>query len=241
MALTQRAAAGVFKGDMESATTSMLEALTESGRDVDAFVLDVSSVLAYSLAQSGQFLTARVYATLAMMASGYEGGQTSVSVLRQLNSSPSVNQLLKAIPPEIERPVDVDWGERYDEASSLLRSNKVTLAQTKLESLQRTVPGQPAVLSGLLTCAIWCGDIDAQSDLLKKLSDCESLDFEQRARYLAMSALVKPDMPDLSVGVLKLEAQIDKADEVEMAMLADSHFVALPAEMVSQMLSLIHI
>ena len=235
LALTQRAAAGVFKGDMESATTSMLEALTESGRDVDAFVLDVSSVLAYSLAQSGQFLTARVYATLAMMASGYEGGQTSVSVLRQLNSSPSVNQLLKAIPPEIERPVDVDWGERYDEASSLLRSNKVTLAQTKLESLQRTVPGQPAVLSGLLTCAIWCGDIDAQSDLLKKLSDCESLEFEQRARYLAMSALVKPDMPELSVGVLKLEAQIDKADEVEMAMLADSHFVALPAEMVSQM------
>ena len=50
-----------------------------------------------------------------------------------------------------------------------------------------------------------------------------------------MSALVKPDMPELCVGVLKLEAQIDKADEVEMAMMADSHFVALPAEMVSQM------
>ena len=61
LALTQRAAAGVFKGDMESATTSMLEALTESGRDVDAFVLDVSSVLAYSLAQSGQFLLSLIH------------------------------------------------------------------------------------------------------------------------------------------------------------------------------------
>ncbi|QDT09296.1 tetratricopeptide repeat protein [Planctomycetes bacterium K23_9] len=235
LALTQRAAASIFKGDVDAATTTMLEALTESGQDVDAFVLDVSSVLAYTLAQSGRFLTARVYATLAMMASGYEGGQTAVSVLRQLNSAPSINQLLKAIPPTIERPADADWGERYDEASSLLRSNKVAMAETKFESLQRTAAGQPAVLSGLLTCAIWSGDVEKQSELLKKLSACESLDFEERVRYRAMSALVDPEMPELSVGVLKLEAEIEKADEIEMAMTADSRFVALPAEMLSQM------
>lgn len=235
LALTQRAAASIFKGDVDSATTTMLEALTESGQDVDAFVLDVSSVLAYTLAQSGRFLTARVYATLAMMASGYEGGQTSVSVLRQLNSAPSINQLLKAIPETIERPDDADWGERYDEASSLLRSNKVAMAETKFESLQRTVAGQPAVLSGLLTCAIWSGDIEKQSNLLKKLSECESLDFEERVRYLAMSALVDPEMPELSVGVLKLEAEIENAEEAELAMIANARFVALPAEMLGQM------
>ncbi len=183
LALTQRAAAKLFRGEVEEGTASILEALTESGRDVDAFVLDVASVLAYSLAQQGVFLTARVYATLAMMATGYEGGKTAVSVLRQLNSSPAISQLLKAIPDEIRRPADVDWAERYDEAAGLLHNNKVVLAQSKFESLRRAHLEQPAILSGLLTCAIWRGDTDAQSKLLLRLSACESLDFEQRSAF----------------------------------------------------------
>tara|TARA_R110002049_G_scaffold305056_1_gene501002 strand:+ start:46794 stop:48947 length:2154 start_codon:yes stop_codon:yes gene_type:complete len=235
LALTQRAAAKLFAGDLEEATGSMLEALTESGRDVDTFVLDVSSVLAYSLAQGGMFLTARVYATLSMMASGYEGGRTAMTVLQQMNSAPTINQLLKAIPATIERPLDADWGERYDEATTLLRSNKVLLAENKFQSLQRTHANEPAVLSGLLTCAIWRGDAEAQSALLKKLSGCESLDFTQRTRFLAMSALVEPGMPKVAVEIKKLTADIEDVDQVEMAMAADSRFFALPSEMLGQM------
>jgi tetratricopeptide (TPR) repeat protein len=235
LALTQRAAAKLFHGDVEEATGSILEALTESGRDVDSFVLDVASALAYSLAQRGVFLTARVYATLAMMASGYEGSQAAVSVLRQLNSAPSISQLMKAVPSQIERAPDADWGERYDEASVLLRSNKIDLAESKFESLRRTLPQEPAVLSGLLTCAIWRGDIDAQADLLKKLSTCESLEFEERARYLAMSALVNPESPEISIPVSKLQAEIENTEQVELSLTADSRFVSLPAEMLAGM------
>ena len=235
LALTQRAAAKLFRGEVEEATASMLEALTESGRDVDAFVLDVSSALAYSLAQRGVFLTARVYATLAMMASGYEGGQAAVSVLRQLNSAPSISQFVKAVPSPVERPADADWGERYDEASTLLRSNKIDLAESKFQSLQRTVPSEPAILSGLLTCAIWRGDSDAQSDLLKKLSACESLDFDERVRYRAMSAVVNPDASDISIPVVTMEAEIKNAEEIEMALMADERFVSLPADLLAGM------
>ena len=235
LALTQRAAAKLFGGDLEGATGSMLEALTESGRDVDTFVMDIASVLAYSLAQGGMFLTARVYATLALMASGYDDGQTAVSVLRQMNSAPTINQLLKSVPDTIERPVDAEWGERYDEASTLLRSNKILLAQNKLESLQRTVSNEPSVLSGLLTCAIWRGDADMQSKMLHKLSQCESLEFQQRARFLAMSALVEPGMPKVAVETFKLTAEIESAEPVEMAMAANERFYGLPAETLSQM------
>ena len=236
LALTQRAAAQLFRGDVPAATESMLEALTESGQDVDVFVLDVASVLAVSLVQSGVYLTARVYATLAMMASGYEeGGQAAVSVLRQLNSSPQVNQFVKSIPEPVQRPADAEWGERYDEAIGLLRSNKVVLAQSKFESLQRVASGQPSILSGLLTCAIWRGETDAQSDFLLKLSNCDSLDFQQRVRYRAMSALVQPGTPQLSVPVAKLSCDIDDAEQVEMAMTADARFVPFPAEMLAQM------
>lgn len=235
LALTQRAAAKLFQNRVQEATASMLEAMTESGRDVDAFVLDVSSVLAYSLAQSGVFLTARVYATLAMMASGYEGGQTAVAVLRQLNSAPTISQLMKSVPSPIARPTDADWGERYDEASGLLRSNKIDLAEAKFNSLRRTLPQEPAVLSGLLTCAIWRGDIQAQSELLKKLSTCESLEFQERARYLAMSAIVDPAAPEISIPVVMLESEISNAEEVEMAFTADSRVVSLPADLLANM------
>ncbi len=237
LALTQRAAAKLFHGEVDEATASMLEALTESGRDVDAFVLDVSSVLAYSLAQRGVFLTARVYATLAMMASGYEGGQAAVSVLRQLNSAPTISQLMKAVPSPIARPADADWGERYDEASTLLRSNKIDLAESKFASLRRTVPNEPSVLSGLLTCAVWRGDADAQAELLKKLSDCESLDFEQRVRFRAMSALVNPEAPEISVPACTLGADIQNVEEVEMSFMADARCVSLPPDLLAGMRS----
>ena len=235
LALTQRAAASLFAGDTDRATESMLEALTESGRDVDAFVLDVASVLAYSLAQQGVFLTARVYATLSMMASGYEGGQTAVTVLRQLNSAPTISQLLKAVPQPITRPEDVDWGERYDEASTLLSSNKIDLAESKFQSLQRTVTHEPSILSGLLTCAIWRGDVEAQADLFKKLSACESLEFEQRVRFRAISALVNPQGSEVSLPVCTLNADLSNIEEVEMAMTADSHFAPLPADLLKGM------
>ena len=235
LALTQRAAARIFQGDVEGATASILEALTESGRDVDAFVLDVASVLAYSLAQRGVFLTARDYASLAMMASGYEGGQAAISVLRQLNTAPTINQLIKSIPEPIERPADASWAERFDEAATLLSSNKVNLAETKFQSLQRSASREPAVLSGLLTCAIWRGDVAAQSDLLKQLSECDSLEFEQRVRFRALSALVAEETPEISVPVLKLEAEIQNIEEIEMSMMAGARFVSLPADLVSGM------
>ncbi|WP_345324285.1 protein-disulfide isomerase [Novipirellula rosea] len=235
LALTQRAAAQVFRGDVKSATDSMLEALTESGRDVDAFVLDVSSAVAFLLGRQGVFLTARVYASLAMMAQGYEGSQMSGSLLRQLNSSPTLNQLVKSIPQPIQRPDDADWGERYDEAATLLRSNKVLLAEAKFQSLRRTLPDEPAILSGLLTCAIWRGDVAAQSDFLKKLSACESLDFEERVQFRAVSCLVNPDDKDLAAECFRLDADIESAEPVEMAMIADSRFAPLPAEMLAQM------
>lgn len=233
LALTQKAAAQLFKGDMETATGTMLEALTESGREVDSFVLNVGSVLAYSLLQSGSFLTARAYATLAMMASGYEGGAAAMDVLNELNRAPTIPSLLKSIPQPIERPASVDWGERYDEAQGLLRSNKIILAQTKFESLQRVASGEPSVLSGLLTCAIWRGDIDAQATILRSLSDCDSLGELERARFLAMSELVRADMPNLSVKMIEMAAEVDNADETEMALTASSKILTLPAEVLN--------
>ncbi len=235
LALTQRAAARLFHGEVEQATESMLAALTESGREVDSFVLDVASILAFSLAQRGIFLTARVYASLSMMASGYEGGQAAISVLRQLNTSPTINQLIKSTPATIERPSDAEWGERYDEAATLLHSNKIDLAEAKFQSLRRTLPNEPAVLSGLLSCAVWRGDVGTQSELLRKLSGCETLDDEQRVRFRALSALVDPESSEISIPVAILESPLDNVEEAELSLMSDARFVALPSNLLGSM------
>lgn len=235
LALTQRAAARLFRGETEGATESMLEALTESGRQVDTFVLDVASVLAVALMQQGVFLTSRVYATLAMLTEDYDGNRTALEVLRALNSSPSINHLLKSIPRRIERPSGTDWTERFDEADTLLQNQKIDLAESKFQSLQRTVAAEPAILYGLLTCAIWRGDTAAQAELSRKLAACESLDFEQRARFRALAAIVDPERTETSIAVLSLRAEIQQVDEVEMGLTASSRVVQLPPDMLAEM------
>ena len=234
LALTQRAAAKLFSGDMEAATEGVLEALTESGQDVDSFVLDVASVLAYSLSQTGNYLTARVYATLGLVATEYDGGQTAMTVLRSINSSPMVNGLLKQIPEPGPRPTGVEWAERFDEAQTLLRSNQVMLAENKFDNLRRTVPNSPAILGGLLTCAIWRGDLSTQQQLMQRLSECESLDHADRVRYRATAAVISPTAPELAVQSVQINAEVESTDEIVMAMGAESRFVDLPAESLQQ-------
>jgi len=231
LALTQRAAAQVFRNQIPEATESILEALTESGRQVDSFVLEIVSVLAYSLANTGQFLSARAYTTLALSAEGFAGGRTAAAVLEELNTSPAVNHLLKALPANRSRPEQVEWAERFDEALGLLRSNRIALAETKFASLARSYPGEPAILSGLLSCAVWRANGQAQADCLAKLSQCEQLDWIERSKLLATSYLVEPKLPKLVVELRSLKSEVDNITEAEIALQAHPLFAPIPERM----------
>ncbi len=227
LALAQRSASELFRNEPQKATLSLLEALTESGRAVDSFVLDIASILAYSLANAGLFLTARAYVQLPLTATGYEANQTAAMVYQELNSSEEINQLLKGVPAPLPRDDDATWGERFDEAMGLLRSNQILLAESKLQSLARTVPREPCVLTGLLTCAIWRGDGAGQSECLRKLSECAQLESLDRAKYLAMSWLVEPGQPMLTAESKHLTAEVEHIDQVEMAFQASPRFVSI--------------
>ncbi|MFG0288204.1 MAG: tetratricopeptide repeat protein [Rhodopirellula sp. JB044] len=235
LALTQSAAAAMFAQDLGKATELMLEALTESGQNVDSFVLDVASLLSYGLAGNGILLTARIYATLAFVSEGYEGNGMAANVLQQINRDPAVNLLVKFMPELLPRPDGVDWAERYDEAALLLANNKIVLAENKFDSLQRTAPLQPAVLSGLLTCAVWRGDYQRQIELLKKLSECESLSDDDRARYLATSFVVGPDSDPISVEKRTMTTEVDSIEETMMSLSSHPRFGELPPDFLQQL------
>ena len=231
LALTQRAASQVFREQLTEATESILEALSESNRQVDSFVLEIVSVLAFALANSGKFLSARAYATLALSAEGFDGGRTAAHVLQELNSSPAVNHLLKALPPNRPRPERVEWAERFDEALGLLRSNRIALAETKFASLARAYPGEPAILSGLLSCAIWSANDQAQADCLEKLSRCEQLDTIVRSKMLATSYLVETKSSKLAIDLVSLSAEVQDISQAEIALQAHSLFAPIPERM----------
>ncbi|MEM9367858.1 MAG: protein-disulfide isomerase [Planctomycetota bacterium] len=235
IALAQRAAARLVKQDVEGATESLLEALTESGQTVDSFLLDISSLLSLALANTGVWLTSRVYATLAVVSTGYQDGEMAKSVLQQLTGNPEINQLVKTVPDLLPRPSQAAWGERYDEAAALLSANKVVLAESKFESLRRTATGEPAVLSGLLMCAIWRGDAARQAELLERLSECEPFSQDQRASYLAMSGLVAASDTKFATPVVTIEYLVESADEAHLAMVASDRMVEVPSEQVKEL------
>ncbi|KAA5547199.1 protein-disulfide isomerase [Roseiconus nitratireducens] len=233
LALTQRAAARVFSGDMPGATEAFLEALNESGREVDSFLMDVALIVAMGLAQSEIILSARLYAMLAASSQGYQN-EDAEGFLSQIDSSPQVNHLLKNVPELMERPADADWGERFDEAVSLLRNNKVLLAQDKFESLRRSAAGQPAVLSGLFHCAIWRGDLEKQTEIALLLSQVESMDLELRWRYRAISALLKP-VGSIAVDTRTVRIEFENAEQAELALIASDRTQQLSAEQLANL------
>ncbi len=234
LALAQRSASELFHNNPGKATLSLLEALTESGRAVDSFVLDIASILSYALANAGLYLTARAYVQLPLTSQGYESNQTAVMVYQELNTSSEINQLLKTVPPPLPRDDDSPWGERFDEAVGLLRSNQILLAESKLQSLARTVHQEPCILTGLLTCAIWRGDADAQADCFRKLSECAQLDMHTRSKYLAQSWLVDPTKAMITTPTLALIAELVNVEETLMALAASSRFMRLEDELLVQ-------
>ena len=229
IALAQKSAGELFNGNVKSATETLLQGLNETGQGVDSFVLDVASVLSLAQAQSRWLLTAQMYALLTMSAQGYDE-QTASSTMEMIHGSPEVNLLMKSPPSMRERPADVEWGERYDEAAGLLTNQRMLLAEPKLESLDRQFPQQPAILDGLLLCAVWRGDVERQCELFRKLAACESLDFEERARMLAMSALADPEERGLSIPGKELTFEVEDAEQVSLECEAHPRFLHLPAE-----------
>lgn len=235
LALTQRAASQIFSDRISEATESILEALSESNRQIDPFVIEIISTLAFALANSGRFLSARAFATLAISTEGAESAQTATQVLQALNNDPAVSHLLKALPPHRPRPEHAEWAERFDEALGLLRSNRISLAESKFASLARAYPGEPAILSGLLSCAVWSGNDQAQADCFEKLSHCQQLGLVEQSKMLGMSYLVDTKLAKLSVSLTSWTADLQDVTQTEIALQAHPLFVQIPEQMLRGM------
>lgn len=228
LALAQKAAAQSGQGKLTQAAHSILEALAESGQSVDSLIIEICGILAVSLMRAGNLLSARMFATIALMASQDEQFQQLPRVvLEELNGSPQVNLLLKTLPTTVARPANVPWGERFDEAQSLLYSNQILASESKLEALDRQHPNEPAIMMSLFVCAIWRADTDAQARLLAKVSAALDSDQEKSTRLLALSWLLGSKTQSLDVPSHSLSFEIDDADKAILEITAEPRFDTL--------------
>lgn len=228
LALAQKAAAEAGQERFSEAAHSVLQALAESGQTVDSFIIEICGLLAVGLLRDGNLLSSRMFATIALMASQDETYQRLPRmVLEELNGSSEVNLLLKTLPTTIQRPASVAWGERFDEAQSLLYSNQILASESKLEALDRQHPGEPAIMMSLFVCSIWRADTDAQSRLLKKVSEAIQSDSERSVRLLALAWLIGSNTQSINVNVKSLTYQLEDAEKAIMELTAEPKAEAL--------------
>ncbi len=230
LALAQKAASLVFTNQTVEGARAALEALAESRHGIDPFLLEVASILAMALVRERRYFSARYFAALPLMVDDFEDASIAQQVLRELNESRALNSLLKTVPQVLDRPENVTWGERFDEAQSLLLSQQVLTAESKLEALDRQYSMQPAILSGLLVCAIWRADTDAQSRLLEKLADAAE-DEESAARYLATSYLVDPKMTQLMTPMYDMTFEVTETETLTIAFAGSPLMRGVPSEL----------
>ena len=207
--------------------------MNESGAEVDSLVMDVALILAVALARKGVILSARVFALLAASSSGYENDHAK-GFLSQLDSSPGDQSSAQGGAAAHPSSEPTSRGESVTTRRvSLLKSNKVPLAQDKFDSLRRSAALEPAVLSGLFHCAIWRGDRERQAESALQLSEIESLDEATRCNYRAYHCLISPS-DALTIPCKELRFEFEDVEQVEMALIASDRFEQMPSESLSQ-------
>ncbi len=231
LALLLRAAADVGKGNIPKAIEYVLQALAESKETHEALLFDVATGIGAQLLEAQNAYSGRVYLAIASMAD-VEISDVAGQILGEFSGERGINMLLKHLPDLIDPPANAPWLERIEEAGRLLEVNSVILAESKYQALDRQFPGQPAILSGLLRCAIWRGDQAEQAKVLGRLAEATSLSDEARDYYRAMSYLTEPGQTKLSENAQDLHWELNDFDATLAGLQADARLLPLAPEMV---------
>lgn len=228
IALSQMAVVRLTEDNLPAAADLTLEAFSESSDQIEASVIDNAFMVALNAYSKQRYFSAQVYA---MLCAGSDTvfSQQALSALSQMYSSPNVHQLMKEVPELLPHPKDADWAERYEEAKALFDDRKILLADSKFESLKRSGVTHPAVLSGLLQCAVWRCDEQRQQDLALQLSQDETLDVIARQRLRAIADLLAEE-PGVSTSLYRLRANFPEVSEAEMALTAEDQIEAMTGQ-----------
>lgn len=235
LALTQLGLSCLFDKKLPEAIRLLLQALAESNRNAVSMLFELASVIALIQFEQANYLTARMYGHMVL---SVMQGNTNKELLQMLDvfmGASQISLLVKSGPivPGKSQPTDAGINERYKEAQDLLRANQILLAESKLEALARSNPQEHCVWQGVLTCAVWMGNLKRQFEACMSMSRIESSDPFTRAYALALAMALMPSSAyqvdeDLELNDLHCSpwnmytVELDNADLVEQELMARS-------------------
>lgn len=236
LALTQMACAHLVRGEVSAATRAMLESIAETANAFESLQISAMYLLLEQHLSAETKLTATFFQRLLEdLYAQNEDQMDRPPKLSDLKRSAALHPLHLQIPQIDKRPRDVPWGERFDEAARLIQSARSLLAEPKLQSLEREFPGQVAIQQGLLQCAIFRGDLDAQVAYFVKLSNNESLDTESRALYQTYAFLLDAEGQGAAVGHCRVAYACDDLEQASLICDADPRVARYQEEVLKQL------
>ena len=193
LALVMRSLVGLVEDEpLDSVARMMLDGLAESRHGLPQLVLNAIELLCerlrYSPLAGFRFFWARLLAELAQAAGEQRPPEESL---------PTDNLLSMCPPPLIPAPPGAAWTERANEVASLKSSFRYAQAETKLRSILRDYPDQPAPLSQLLQVQLVLLDQEGAAATARKLSALRELSEVQRDYFAAMALDIEKDQPGL--------------------------------------------
>lgn len=227
LALGFKASAVAANGNALQGIETLLRGFDESGPSKPAKLFEVAAELAFHAVREDWMQTA-VFLLELVVSQVQDCPENLVDLLIEITQASSLNLYLKESHHDLSRPSGVDWGERFDEARGLIADMRILTAQTKLESLERQYPQEPPILIALYYCAIWRADVNAQRLLLQRLSRCEGLDFDRRAKYLSLFCLLDRDSSVVSIPRYRQVYGVDDYHRFYEQLVADERFQIVP-------------
>lgn len=223
-----RALVAVIRGNTEEGSTLLLQSIAESQENMPPMTATVAINLIEMMGQRGMILPALMLAEI-MFDMGDVMARVAAGALESLTSHPHAGTLSQETPPSALSGEGTPYGERLAEAEALIANYRISVAKTKLESMQREFGQQPPILQNLLYCQLLLTDLEGAGFTCRKLAASTMLDESQRIYYQAMVYELAPktggvtQTEDLSVYVIE-------DPEFETALASNQSLAPIPVD-----------
>lgn len=217
-------AANFTNQEIRESANFLLEGMAEARESLPALTLAAIRLLLERL--KGQGMTCLIgYWGELFQALTPEDQENRTFVLED----PDISLLAKSQPPIVGEDPHGDWNERLAEVSALYGAFRPGQAETKLRSLLRDFPNQPALLCHLLRTQLAQLDQWGAYDTARKLEAHEEVSQELRPYFGALALELEPEHKQLRITEFFKYGEIE-SDKACADQLRELDFVEEPPE-----------
>lgn len=225
LALVMNAIAGnVTNKDIRETANFLLDGMAEARDSLPALTLPAIRLMLERLKGQGMTCLIGFWAEL-FQALTPEDNENRTLVLED----PDISLLAKSQPPIIGEDPSGEWNERLAEVSALYGAFRPGQAETKLRSILRDFPNQPALLCHLLRAQLAQLDQWGAFDTARKLESHEEVAEELRPYFGALALELEPEQEQLRITEFFKYGEIE-SDKACADRLRELEFVEEPPE-----------